>query len=113
MNKSISSQLRKLAKSEYYQTIFAQKEMGLKIFKNEIDLSLLQISFLNFLNFYSSLYLDYALGDIDDVVFTDEIYEDAYNFYRNKQRREPKTKKGNKEGQKAATDINWVFKTRK
>lgn len=75
--------LRNLAKSNYYQTIFSQhKEIGCELFYNKNDLTHFQITFLNYLSFYSTLYLDIAMGEIDDFVLKDTIYEDAYMYWR-------------------------------
>jgi len=80
--------IRKLAKSLYYQTIYSQeKNLGLKLFKNDYNFTALQIRFLGDLAFYNSLYLEYNLGEIDERVFDNEIYEDSYMYYKNKKER--------------------------
>lgn len=81
--------IRKLAKTSKFQIIYSNaKEMGLRIFRNNGDYTDLQLLFLNFLGLYSSLNLDIALGEIDDMVLDNEIYEDAYLFYKKKSRSE-------------------------
>ncbi len=77
--------LRKLAKSNYYQTIYSNaKDIGLSIFKNENDFTNLQIQFLQCLNFYSILNLDIYMGDVDEKVLDNFIYEDSYILYKQK-----------------------------
>ena len=58
-NKNIDKLIRELAKSSKYQTIYSQeKNLGLKLFYNDIDFTFPQIRFLNRCGFYSALYLD-------------------------------------------------------
>jgi len=116
--------LRKLAKSEYHQSIYSKcKELNFKLVKNDIDFTELQIDYFNLLSFYSSLSTDIYLGDVDKIVLTDFIYEDAYMYY--------KTNKDNKDNiNSSGQEINmnnkilnkkkdtyqksqWVFKTPK
>ncbi len=112
--------LKKLAKNNYYQTIYSQaKELKLKIFKNDDDYTYLQARFLGFLSFYSGLYLDYALGDVDELIFKNEIYEDAYMEYKNKKNKE-KLKEPerfdttkNITGKEIVNKSKWVFGSKK
>ena len=112
--------IRQLAKTSKFQTLYnSAKEIGLKLFKNDYDYSELQLIFLNYLNFYSIINLDIALGDIDDIVLDNKIYEEAYMYYKRKSRSDKKldykksivkntdTKKIN---QKSTS--TWIFKTK-
>ncbi len=107
--------LRELAKTDYYQTLYNQvKELHLKLFKNDSDLSDIQIRFIGFLNFYSNLFLDFALGEIEDTVFTDEIYEDAYMYYKHNKKEDsdqklPSSRLSSDKG-KSQDNFQWVFK---
>ena len=75
--------MRDLAKTNYYQTLYIQsKDMKMSLFKNDRDFTDLQVSFLNDLNFYSNLYTDLAMGEISEIIFEDQIYEDAYQQYK-------------------------------
>lgn len=78
--------LRKLAKQDYYQTLFIlSKEMNnIRIFNNDCDFTYLQIDFLKYLGFYYSLYSDINYGEVSDIVLKDSIYEDSYIYYKNK-----------------------------
>ena len=100
--------MRKLAKNNYFQTIYSNsKEFRCKIFKNDIDLTPTQITFLGLLNFYSSLFLDIYLKEIEEIVLENEIYEDAYMLYKNTAKKE----EPNYETQKdTKTTSQWVFK---
>lgn len=109
--------IRKLAKSNYYQNLYYHvKENGFKLFRNDSDLTELQMHFLNYLEFYSALYLDYSLGEIDDIVFEHDVYEDAYYEYRTKMKRsninhkEEPREDSQKEMQMTS---RWVFKSPK
>ncbi len=113
--------LRKLAKCNYYQTIYSQeKNLGIRLLQNESNLTYAQIVFLNYLAFYSALYFDYSMGEIDDRVFESQIREDAYMYFRkqkkNKSRDKDNAKKPinlqNKETMEQVRS-QWVFTTPK
>lgn len=77
--------LRKLAKSQKYQTIYGQcKESGVSLFKNKADYTEFQLGFLQYLSFYASLHMDIYLNEVDEIVLDNEVYEDAYYHYKNK-----------------------------
>ena len=77
--------LRKLAKSDYYQSIFAlSKDMyGVQVFANSNDFSDIQITFIKYLSFYSVIFTDISLGEVDESILSNEIYEDSYIMYKN------------------------------
>lgn len=110
--------VRRLAKGNYYQAIYKQaKEINLKIFVNEYDLTDIQIHFLTYLSFYSNLYTDCTMGEVSELVFEDEIYEDAYFAYKIKnlsgEMKEvlPKiTQKSAFEYTEKIGESSWVFK---
>jgi len=90
--------LRTLARSNEYQTLYSRaKDLGFELFDNNKDLSKLQITFLNLLETYSSLYQDVSMGEefIDDDVIKDDIRCDAYLVYRRNTRKNKKVKKQN------------------
>jgi len=105
--------LRKLAKNNYYQNLYSlSREMSsIHLFKNVDDLTDIQMTFIQYLSFYYSLYMDIALKEIDEKVLEKEIYEDSYMYY--------KSKKDKTQGKSQTKDINkapsskWVFKTPK
>lgn len=72
--------LRKFANTSYYQTLFIRED--LQVFKNNTDLSDIQLIFFSLLGFYHTLNMDYASGDVDDMVYKDIIYEDAYMYWK-------------------------------
>lgn len=116
---NIVKSLKELAKNNYYQTIYSQaKEINLKLFKNDYNFTYLQARFLGFLNLYSSLNLDYALGYVDELVFKDETYENAYMIYKHKKNKE-KPKEPDKfdniksmVGKEKMTKSKWIFKSK-
>jgi len=78
---------RRIAKSNEYQTILSgAKEYGFRLFDNLKDFSAIQFHFLGMLNFYATISMDVYLGEIDEKVFEDEVYEDAYMYYRAKEK---------------------------
>lgn len=118
----IYSLLREMSKGNYWQTVYVQsKEMGgMQVFENLREFTPLQIYFLNQLSFYNSLYLDIAMGDVDEFVLEDEIYEDAYSYYKSKERKKkakerkvpiqkPQQKSGDKKDTLSTTDT-WLLK---
>lgn len=81
--------VRDLAKTNYYQTLYSgAKELGFKFFENDRDFTEIQIIFLNYLGFYQSLNIDIATGEVDQIVKTDTVYEDAWFFYKQNGKKE-------------------------
>jgi len=77
--------LRKLAKSSKYQTLYSQyKESGAMIFRNTHNYTDYQIYFMQYLRFYSNLNMDVYMGDVDEIVLDNDIYEDSYSYYKSK-----------------------------
>jgi len=77
------NEIRDLAKTNYYQTLFASaKEINIQIFNNNKDFSELQVVFLNYLNFYKVLYDEISQDEVTEIVLKKHIYEDAYMLYR-------------------------------
>ena len=105
--------IRKLSKTDRWQTLFSYaKELNIKLFENDTNLTPIQIIFLKYLSFYNSIYTDIAMGDIDEIVLENEIYEDAYIMYRNKNlhnmKDTPIKKINNKIPDKHS---QWIFKS--
>lgn len=116
----LTEYIRKLAKSDYYQSLYSiGKEMNLQLFNNKTDFTQLQMMFLKYINFYSNLFADIALGDVDELVLENDIYEDSYMMYKNKKdknkfKNPPQTTDYMKDskvkvGQKVGT-TQWIFK---
>lgn len=113
VNKDIQSLVRQLAKSDYYQNIYAlSKERSyFKLFKNEDEFTDLQIMFLKYLNFYSTIFTDIALGDVTEIILKDFIYEDAYIMYKNRSETgKLKESKKNSEKEEVVPSSRWIFK---
>ena len=110
----IISLIRRIAKNSHYQTLysFCKESGGLKLFKNDRELSDIQMTFLRYLGFYASLYLDVALGDVEDRIFENEIYEDSYALYRNKKDKKEDLNQ-NKRKEDFVTTSRWIFKSPK
>jgi len=105
-----STILRKIAKSIRNQNLFSTvKEISsIKLFHNDVDLSLLQQIYLSYLYFYHNIYTDIHLNKIKDIVLKDEIYEDAYMEW--KKHDDAKEEKDKPETQK---ELHVVFHKRK
>ena len=76
--------LRKLAKEGKYQILYSQyKEAGVRIFKNDTNFTDFQIAFLQYLSFYAGLHMAIYMDEVSDIVLDNDIYEDAYSYYKN------------------------------
>jgi len=81
----IYSILRKLAKTNKWQTLYAcSKEGCVSLFKNVAAYTDLQVAFLQYCSFYNSLNTDIYMEEVGDIVLDNQIYEDAYQTYKNK-----------------------------
>lgn len=115
---NIYSYVRKLAKSDKYQTIYSiEKPLGIRLFENTTNLSHVQVAFLNYLSLYSILHTDIYMDEVSDIVLKDEIYEDAYFFYKHKKRKTEKNtgKRDNKvskneEKETKESKTQWIFR---
>lgn len=86
---NISSRIRQLARTSYWQNIYkhSQECHGIKLFENENNFSGLQVEFLHWLAVYSMLYEE--LGKHEDDLLTEKVIEntnrcDAYLYHRRK-----------------------------
>ena len=94
MNYHCNNPLRTLARSIYWQTLYARsKEMDIKLFYNDVDHTKIQITFLQYLEVYNSIYTDIAMGEklITYDKIKDDMLVDAYLVYKRK-KKEGKTK---------------------
>lgn len=106
--------LRRLASTNYFQNLYSLgKDMpSLKLFENERDFTDIQMSFLRFLNFYSSILLDIALGDVDEIVLDNDIYSDSYMLYKSKKDRNISPKTNIKNDREIIGGSKWIFKSK-
>jgi len=105
----ILSTKRKMAKSAKWQMLYHNsKELGIRLFKNNDNFSGLQLSFLQDLAFYSSIYTDISLGEVSQKVLDSTIYEDAYMYYKVNKKYKTKLNDDTK-----STKTKWHFKTPK
>lgn len=86
----LDTYLRKLAKrTEVLNLFVAIKDLHcFKLFKNDRDLSKLQDTFLSYLYFYYSLSNDISSKKVSEKVLEDEVYENAYAYYRTNMKQE-------------------------
>jgi len=89
--------LQKLARSNKWQILYNRaKELGtLRLFKNDMDLTKIQIWMLYFLEMYSSLYTDLAMNEdfISEEVIQDDLRCEAYLLYRKEKNKKENKKK--------------------
>lgn len=89
--------LQKLARSNRWQILYNRaKELGtLRLFKNDIDLTKIQVWTLYFLEMYSSLYTDLAMNEdfISEDVINDDLRTEAYLLYRKEKSKKDRHKK--------------------
>jgi len=105
---NIYSIIRQLAKSSDAQNLYSHaKELHLQLFKNIVNFTQVQLLYLRYLNFYSTLYLDIYLQEVDELVLKDEIYEDAYMLFREKKKT---TSSDQDMNQSKPAQSQWVFK---
>jgi len=93
--------IRRLAKSVKMLNLFSSsKEInGIKLFRNETDLTKVQELLLSYLYFYHNINMDISMDKVSKKVLEDNIYEDSYYLW--------KSKNGNKEVKdKNETDHN-------
>ena len=93
----VENPLYKLARSSEWQILYGRaKELnGIQLFYNKTDFSRIQITFLQLLEIFSSLYLDLAMNEelISEEVINDQIRRESYLLYKRKKREEQKTEK--------------------
>lgn len=113
--------LRILAKSSYWQTVYTGiKDLsGFRLFKNDLNFSSSQLTFINLLSSYNTIFIDIALNEVGEIVLENPTYEEAYLYYKsNKDKKKKKeeapsppkpqpTKHSLKD--KRETKIDWVF----
>lgn len=84
--------IRKITRSSEWQLLYNRaKELGtLRLFKNDIDLTKVQLWFLHFLEVYSSLYMDLAMKEkyISEDVIQDDLRTEAYLLYKKEKKPE-------------------------
>lgn len=80
----IEKHVRDLAKSYKYQTISNGGENPINCFVNKFDFTFYQLFFMSYLRFYHTLNMDVAEEEVDEIVLTDTVYEDAYMYWRGK-----------------------------
>lgn len=85
--------IKKLAKNDYNQTLISNKELGFKFFRNEFDLSPLQLNFLMYVNQYNGLYTDVALKECSILVLKNDFYAECYSKFKYKKRESDSKKK--------------------
>jgi hypothetical protein len=86
--------LKKIARSNEAQILYNRaKELNIRLFNNDNDLSKMQIWYLYFLELYHILYQDLNTGEdyISEEIIDDDIRTEAYLLLR-KERKEKKEK---------------------
>lgn len=86
----LEKELRKLARSSYWQRISnsSQKNFGIQLFDNVKDLSGIQTLFLYWVEVYNMLYKEYVEQEWDHLsedVIKDDIRCDAFMYWRQKE----------------------------
>ena len=84
---NIDSELRKLARSDYWQTLHnaTKTNSGIQLFQNCKDLSSVQIKFIQWLDIYSMLHIELAQKEslyLTEKVLLDDERTNAYLYYR-------------------------------
>ena len=104
--------LRQLAKSNRWQIVYSRsKELsGIKLFSNEVELTPLQLAFLQWLEIYHSLEVDLATKEkgISRDVIEDDYRVDAYLYCREHKDKNKGKSKEPKEGYEAPMEVPGV-----
>ena len=100
----IDAQIRKLARSQYWQNLYRQsKEIGsLQLFENHSVFSGLQVLFLFWCSVYETLYVELSQKEwkyLSEDVINDDVRCDAFLYWRSCQKEEQLLK--NKQEQKS------------
>ena len=89
--------IRKLARSNKWQILYnrAKELSNLRLFKNSMDLTKIQIWVLYWSEAYNSLYTDLAMNEdfINEEVINDDLRCEAYLLYRKEKSKKDKHKK--------------------
>lgn len=80
--------LRKLSKNNYWQSVYCQSKecSGIQLFENNSNYTHLQLIFINEISNFSAICADVLMGDVSELVLSEEIYQDAYSFYKHQKR---------------------------
>lgn len=112
----VEATVRKIAKSYKYQLLYDKsKEMSsIRLFRNDIDFTGIQLMFLRWLEIYHSLYEDLALKKeyISQEVIDDNIRAEAYLLYRDKNRGKKEEKKDELQKIQSNTIPSVIFRKR-
>jgi hypothetical protein len=111
----VQKYIRLLAKSDDYQNIYnlIKDNHKVRLFKNDMDLTPIQMMFMRYLSFYNSIFTDIALGEVDEIVLEDFIYEDSYIMYKNKaDKNKLKDIKKNDTKEVPVATSRWIFKSK-
>jgi len=100
--------IRKVAKKVENINLFAAaKELhNINLFKNTLDFSKIQKLYLSYLYFYSDLYSDLVIKKINEIILTDNLYEDAYMLWK---KENPDNYLGKKKTEEKGKDLKLVF----
>ena len=97
--------IKKLARSRRYQSLYARaKEINnICLFKNNIDFTPIQVTFLSYLEMYNQLYQDLYMKEplISEEVIEDDLRCEAYLLWKAIEKNKPATTKptvGNTDG---------------
>lgn len=87
---NIEEQVRKLARSQYWQAIYhASKECnGVQLFENSSNISGIQMMFLYWLRVYALLYEELnslEWSNLHEAVIKDDIHCDAFLYWRSRE----------------------------
>jgi len=83
--------LKNLARTIYAQILYHRaKELNIRLFENDSDLSNVQIFFLYYLELYSSLYTDLQMQEeyLNEDVINDELRCEAYLLFKKVNRKQ-------------------------
>ena len=102
--------LKKIARSNRWQVLYNRaKDLGtLRLFRNDMDLTKVQVWMLYLLEMFSSLYADLSMNEeyISEEVIKDDLRCEAYLLYRREKNKKDKHKKYTDKESKKVTPSN-------
>ena len=81
----------------------------MKLFDNVSRPTRHQLCFISYLSMYQSINMDIALNEVDERVLENDIYEDAYMYWKKTKQLDNKVSTGPKTPE-VASQSRWVFK---
>lgn len=83
------NEIKKLAKTSKWQALFSlsKDRAAIGLFNNNTDFTAIQLDFLGWLSFYNNAQTEISMGDLPEWAYKKDIYIQAYNEYKSRERK--------------------------